>query len=252
MTLQVQKLSAANGLKWIVDGFALFRLRPSVWIALTAIWMFIGVVLVTIPSLGQLILYLVTPALGAGMLVGCRALERGDNLEIAHLFAGIRSHPGPLITVGGFYLLGNVITFGAFMGLGGDRIIAAALERAADAQTQLSAPDVPAAPLLSVFLLVPLFMAVIFAPPLVMFQNLPALQAIKASFTGCMANLAPVLLFAVLSATFAMIAMLPYGLGMLLWVPIYAGAVYRGYKAVFEGAAPAPPTPETPAEGTSA
>ncbi|MFO1205976.1 MAG: BPSS1780 family membrane protein [Burkholderiales bacterium] len=245
MTLQVQKLSVANGLKWIVDGFALFRLRPSVWIALTAIWMLISVALVTIPSLGQLVLYLVTPALGAGMLVGCRALERGHNLEIAHLFAGFRSQPGPLISIGGVYLLGNVITFGAFMMLGGDRIITAALERAADAQ--VSPPDVPAAPLLSVFLLVPLFMAVVFAPPLVMFQNLPALQAIKASFLGCMANLAPVLLFAVLSATCAMIAMLPYGLGMLVWIPIYAGAVYRGYKALFEGGTPAaPPVPEAP------
>lgn len=242
MTPQVHKLSVANGLKWIVDGFALFRLRPSVWIALTAIWMLICVVLVLIPSLGQLLLYLVTPALGAGMLVGCRALERGHNLEISHLFAGIRSHPGPLITIGGFYLLGSVITFGVFMMLGGDRIITAALERAADAN--LSPPDVPAAPLLSVLLVVPLFMAVIFAPALVMFQNLPAVQAIKASFTGCLANLAPVLLFAVLSAVLAMIAMLPYGLGMLIWVPIYAGAVYRGYKALFEGSAAEPRTPE--------
>ncbi len=66
MTVQVQRVSVANGLKWIVDGFALFRLQPLVWIALAAIWLLLAVVLVAIPTLGQLILYLVTPALGAG------------------------------------------------------------------------------------------------------------------------------------------------------------------------------------------
>jgi hypothetical protein len=30
-----------------------------------------------------------------------------------------------------------------------------------------------------------------------------------------------------------MIAMLPYGLGTLVWIPVYAGAVYRGYEALF-------------------
>jgi hypothetical protein len=231
MSVQVRRVSVANGLKWIVDGFALFRLRPLIWVALAAAWLLIALVLVAIPTLGQLILYLVTPALGAGLLVGCRALERGSDLQIAHLFAGFRSHPGPLITIGGVYLLGNVITFGAFMMLGGEQIISAALERAADPNAP--PPDIPTAPLLSVFLLVPLFMAVTFAPALALFRGLPALEAMKASFQACMANLLPVLLFAVVSAVLAMIAMLPYGLGTLVWIPVYAGAVYRGYEALF-------------------
>ena len=231
MTVRVQRVGVANGLKWIVDGFALFRLRPLVWIALAAVWLLLALVLVAIPTLGQLILYLVTPALGAGLLVGCRALERGNNLEIAHLFAGFRSHPAPLITIGGVYLLGNVITFGAFMMLGGERIISAALERASDPNAP--PPDIPAAPLLSVLLLVPLFMAVIFAPALAMFRGLPPLEAMRASFMACLENLLPVMLFAVVSAMLAMVAMLPYGLGTLIWIPVYAGAVYRGYQALF-------------------
>jgi uncharacterized membrane protein len=227
----------SQGLKWLVDGFALFRLRPLVWIALAALWLLLTLVLVAIPRLGQLVLYLVTPALGAGLLVGCRALERGNNLEIAHLFAGFRSHPGQLITIGGVYLIGNVITFGAFMMLGGDRIIAAAVERASDPNAP--PPDIPTAPLLSVLLLVPLFMAVIFAPALTMFRNMPAWAAMKASFMACVENLAPVLLFAVVSGVLAMVALLPYGLGTLVWIPVYAGAVYRGYQALFESGPPA-------------
>lgn len=247
MTLPVQKLGAANGLKWIVDGFAIFRLRPLVWIGLAGAWLLMALALVAIPTMGQLLLYLVTPALGAGLLVGCRALERGNDLEFAHLFAGFRSHAAPLISIGGVYLLGNVLTFGAFMALGGERIISAAMERATD--PNLPPPDIPAAPLLSIFLLVPLFMAVLFAPPLAMFRQLSALDAMKASFRACMENPLPVLVFAVVSAVLAMIAMLPYGLGTLLWIPVYSGAVYRGYEALFEQVPPTEETPAPPAPG---
>jgi uncharacterized membrane protein len=241
MTVQVQRVGVTSGLKWIVDGFALFRLRPLVWIALAAVWLLFSLVLLAIPHLGQLVLYLVTPALGAGMLVGCRALERGNDLEIAHLFAGFRSHPGPLITIGGVYLLGNVITFGVFMMLGGQQIVTAALERASDPTSP--PPDIPAAPLLSVLLLVPLFMAVIFAPALTLFRGLPALEAMKASFTACLENLLPVMLFAVVSAVLAMLAMVPYGLGALVYFPVNAGAVYRGYEALFGNETPAAEAP---------
>jgi uncharacterized membrane protein len=241
MTVQVQRVGVTNGLKWIVDGFALFRLRPLVWIALAAVWLLLALVLLAIPQLGQLVLYLVTPALGAGMLVGCRALERGNDLEISHLFAGFRSHPGPLVTIGGVYLLGNVVTFGVFMMLGGQQIVTAALERASDPTNP--PPDIPAAPLLSVLLLVPLFMAVIFAPALTLFRGLPALEAMKVSFTACLENLLPVLLFALVSAVLAMVAMLPYGLGTLVYIPVYAGAVYRGYEALFGNDTPAEEAP---------
>jgi uncharacterized membrane protein len=242
MTEQVQKLGAANGLKWLVDGFALFRLRPVLWIALAAAWLLLTLALVAIPTVGQLVVYLVTPALGAGLLVGCRALERGGNLEFAHLFAGFRSHPAPLVTIGGIYLLGNVLTFGAFMVLGGERIINVAMERATD--PSMPPPDVPAAPLLSIFLLVPLFMAVTFAPALAVFRGMPALEALKASFLACLANPLPVLVFAVTSGILAIFAMLLYGLGTLIWIPVYTGAVYRGYQALFERE---PPAGETPA-----
>ncbi len=127
------------------------------------------------------------------------------------------------------------------MMLGGEQIISAALERASDSNTP--PPDIPAAPLLAVLLLVPLFMAVIFAPALAMFRGLPALEAMKASFTACLENLLPVLLFAVASALLAMLAMLPYGLGTLIWIPVYAGAVYRGYQALFGNDAPAEEAP---------
>jgi uncharacterized membrane protein len=239
--VQAQSVDAISGARWIAAGFGLFRLKPLVWVALAAAWLVIALALMAVPTLGQLVLYLLTPALGAGLLLGCQALEQGDDLRIGHLFAGIRSHPAPLVTIGGVYLVGNVLIFGAFMLLGGGKIIAAALERAADPTGP--PPDVPTDPLLAVLLLLPLFMAVIFAPALVVFRGVAPLEAMKMSFLACGKNLLTILIFAVLSALLALLAMLPYGLGTLIWIPVYAGAVYRGYQELFGSERPAHPTP---------
>jgi len=239
--VQTQSIEATSGWRWIVDGFGLFLRKPIVWVALAAAWLLLALALLAIPTLGQLVLYLVTPALGGGLLMGCRALERGEDLRVSHLFAAIRSHPAPLITIGGVYLIGNVLTFGAFMLLGGGKIIAIALERASEPGAP--PPDVPSDPLLAIFLLLPVFMAVIFAPALVVFRGVPALEAMKMSFMACGRNLLPILFFLVLSALLAILAMLPYGLGALVWIPVYGGAVYRAYQALF---GPEPPTETRP------
>lgn len=231
MAVQTPVVSAASGIRWLGDGFRLFRRSPLNWMMLAAVWLLLALALVAIPTLGQLVLYLVTPALGGGLLLGCRALERGERLELGHLIAGLRSHATPLITIGGVYLTGNVLAFGAFLALGGSRIIAAALQRSSDPGAL--PPDMPTDPLLAIFLLLPLFMAVIFAPALVVFRGARALDAMRASFVACWQNLLPILIFAVASAVLAMLAMLPYGLGALIWIPVYAGAVYRGYQALF-------------------
>jgi hypothetical protein len=230
-------------MRWIAEGFRLFRRSPLNWMMLSAIWLLVAFALVAIPTLGQLILYLLTPALGGGLLLGCRALEQGGRLLPNHLVAGLQSHAAPLVTVGGVYLIGNVLAFGAFMALGGGKIIAAALQRSSDPGAP--PPNLPTDPLLAVFLLLPLFMAVIFAPALVVFRGVPAVDAMKTSFLACWRNLLPVLLFATVSAFLAMLAMLPYGLGALIWIPVYAGAVYRAYQAVFEE--PPAPAAEQPA-----
>jgi uncharacterized membrane protein len=240
--VQAESIDAWSGARWIAGGFGLFRRKPLIWVALAAIWLLLAIALMAVPTLGQLVLYLLTPALGAGLLLGCRTLERGEELQISHLFAGIRSHPAPLVTVGGVYLIGNVLTFGAFMLLGGGKIIAAAVERASDPNAP--PPDLPGDPLLAVLLLLPLFMAVVFAPALVVFRSVAPLEAMKLSFMACGKNLLPTVIFAVVSAFLALFAMLPYGLGMLVWIPVYAGAVYRGYQALFG--------PEPPADSAAA
>ena len=98
--MEARVVAAGRGWQWLVEGFGLFRKSPAMWIALTVMLALLWVVSLLIPVLGPLLFNLLSPALFAGLMIGCRALESGKPLEIAHLFAGFRQHAAPLVTVG--------------------------------------------------------------------------------------------------------------------------------------------------------
>ena len=114
--MQVRQVDAKQGWQWIVTGFFLFRKVPLVWIILCTTLLLIAATLSLIPMAGQFIFTLLSPVFLAGLMIGCRALEQGGKLEITHLFAGFRSTAGPLITIGGIYLVGQVLILGVHAG----------------------------------------------------------------------------------------------------------------------------------------
>jgi hypothetical protein len=69
-----------------------------------------------------LLLALLTPVFLGGLMIGCQALAKGEELEISHFFAGFRNSTLNLVTLGGFYLIGNVVIAGLMYSIGGEAI----------------------------------------------------------------------------------------------------------------------------------
>lgn len=79
----------------------------------------------------------------------------------------------------------------------------------------------------------------IFSPALIVFSRKSALDAMSASLRASLRNLGPVLLFGVLTYVFFVIAMAPFGLGVLIFIPVFVGALRQAYLDMFvPGAAP--------------
>jgi uncharacterized membrane protein len=76
-------------------------------------------------------------------------------------------------------------------------------------------------------------MAVWFAAPLVVFHNLGAVEAMKASFTGCLRNVVPFLVYGIVGFLLAIVASIPLGLGWLVLGPVIAASVYTGYRDIY-------------------
>ena len=82
-------------------------------------------------------------------------------------------------------------------------------------------------------LLVPLGMALWFAPALVALNGIGAAQAMLLSFQGCLKNILPFLLYSIVAMTLLVIAVIPVGLGLLVAMPMLTASMYIAYRDIF-------------------
>jgi len=87
--------------------------------------------------------------------------------------------------------------------------------------------------LVFLLLLIPLAMALWFAPALATLNDMPPVEAMKWSFTGCLRNLLAFLVYGVLLFILSILASIPFGLGWLVVAPMIAGSIYSAYKDIF-------------------
>ncbi len=163
-----------------------------------------------------------------------KALDEGRELEIAHLFAGFTNRFGALIAVGAIYL---VLWFAI--------VVVSALVTGVSVWVMLGAgPDLASATmseiiwillawLITLGLMVPVYMAVWFAPPLAVFNGLGAFDALKASFLGCLKNIVPFLIYGLIVVGFAILASIPFFLGWLVLGPVIGASIYTSYRDIY-------------------
>ncbi len=240
-TPEPNRLSADRGWHWIIDAFRLVKPYFGVWFLLCLIFFIIMMALSAVPA-GSFVWMLLQPILGAGLMFACSELERGEEPEIAHLFIGFQRNPTQLALIG---VIGFAVSIGIVLLamvplwlLGGMTVLAALASPSAMAGlggTALLA--VMLFLLILLLLLMPLTMAMWFATALVLFDNLPAWQAFKISYRGCMANLMPFLVFGLIGMVLCVVAAMPLGLGLFLLLPVLFATGYTSYRDVF-GAEP--------------
>jgi uncharacterized membrane protein len=72
-----------------------------------------------------------------------------------------------------------------------------------------------------------------FAPALVFLQDVDPIEAIKASFIGCLRNIVPFLVYGVAGLFLAILATIPIGFGWFVLVPVMAVSVYTAYRDIY-------------------
>lgn len=221
-----------NAFEWLRQGWAMFIVNPGVWIAMMVILIVIFLGLSIVPLIGQFAANLLTPVLGAGMLVACQKLSNNEAIEIPDLFAGFKQNTGNLVMLGVLYMAGMLAIFAIVALLGGGSL-AGGMMLGRGAGLGMAMGGMLLAMLLSLALSVPLFMAIWFAPSLVLFNNMLPVPALKASFNACLKNMVPFLVYGLITLVLCFFAALPIGLGFLVLGPVLAGSVYASYRDIF-------------------
>jgi uncharacterized membrane protein len=80
--------------------------------------------------------------------------------------------------------------------------------------------------LLGLALWIPIYMAQIFAPALIVFYKMSPLNAMKASFFMCLANVTPYLIYGLATIPLAILALLPLGMGLIPLIAVLSAAQY--------------------------
>ncbi|MEW5889186.1 MAG: BPSS1780 family membrane protein [Pseudomonadota bacterium] len=226
-------VDAGRGIEWFKQGWQSFTKNPGIWIALALILMVIIVVLGFIPFLGNLALALLSPVFAGGLLAGCKALSEGGELRVDHLFAGFKEKTGNLIVVGAVSLGAFVLIALIMLAIGGGSAMTGAM-MGRGMGAGMAVGGFLVGMLVGLALSVPLAMAVWFAPALVMFRDVAPVEAMKRSFSACLKNIAPFLIYGIILFVLSLVAMIPFGLGFLVLIPVTVGSVYSSYVEIFE------------------
>ncbi|WP_428826081.1 BPSS1780 family membrane protein [Azonexus sp. IMCC34842] len=219
---------------WLQQGWTMFLVNPGVWIGSTMLLLIMLMAISIVPFFGQIAAHLLVPLFGAGMVQICRHMGDEPQAEIADLFAGFRHNAGQLVMVGVFFAAGVFgLAFIAFLLVSGGVFGGVVTGKIAGFGIALG--GVMLAGLVVAILSVPVIMATWFAPALVFFHDMKPAAAMRASFDAGAKNWLAMLIFGVFLVVALFFAMLPLGLGLLLLLPIFSGAVYASYRDIFVG-----------------
>ena len=221
---------AERGWSWLAGGWGLFRKAPGTWIGMIVVLFVIFVVLAVIPFVGAIATSVLMPVFTAGLVLACRKIDQGGEPQFSDLFAGFQNRFGVLVSVGLISLAAQVailLVAALATGAGVLSLLAGTADLRAVGTTLILAALVVLA------LMVPLLMAIWFAPPLILFHERSALDSIKGSFSGCLRNVVPFLVYGVAGLLLAIVATIPLGLGWLVLGPVIAASVYTAYRDIF-------------------
>jgi uncharacterized membrane protein len=228
-----RSVAPGRGWSWIAEGWDLFKRQPAMWIAIVVLAALLFIAMAFIPILGSLAAVVLAPVFAGGLVIGCRALDQGGELEIAHLFAGFRERFGTLVSVGLIYLAATIVialVVGLITGAGMWTLLGGGADAVSIGAAGLT---VLLAFLVMFALMMPVFLAIWFAPPLVVFHEQSAGEAMKASFFACLRNIVPFLIYGVILFVLGMVASLPFFLGWLILGPVVAASLYTAYRDIF-------------------
>jgi uncharacterized membrane protein len=216
-----------------------------VWMGLSAGWMLITLGLVLVPLIGGVAANLLQPVFFASFALAARKQLDGEAPEMGDLFLGFRRPLRPLVNLGAILLVAEIAIFLLMSLLG--------LPGVNDAEEVVTVTDyVRALQGKEWILLVGLVLtamvkgALWFAPALLAFHDLSTAHAIRWSLFAALSNLGAMLAYGIALTVVFVAGALPWGLGLLVAIPVMVASTYTGYAEVFEETAP-PEDEATPA-----
>lgn len=238
-SLTISRQKASAGLFWIKEGWRLFKQAPIPWMGMTALVFMLIIGVNLIPWVGHYAIELASPFLVAGYFSASRAAMASEPVTFIHLGAGIRNGRDALLRIGVVYLVGSLLIFALVTLITGNdprELLRQAENPAALSPAELNRLVTAALPamLLASLLFTPLLMATWFSPGLALLAAFPAGRALWWSLWACWVNWRPILYYSLVLGMIGTLALvIPFGLGLLVFLPLTLISTYAAYRMIF-------------------
>lgn len=219
---------AASLLVWLRHGWEAFLASPGPWVAFTGLLLLALFALQFVPPPGSLVAALFAPPVAAVLMnMAATADEESLGARLTDLACRLRRSLPALFALGLVCMAGwATITVVVALITG---------SVASSPTTGIDLTGVLLAAVLKLLLGLPLCFALWLAPALVHFNGLGPIAALHASFSASLMNWPAMLLFVPTTLLLALLALLPAGLGLLVLVPVLAGALHAARQDIFLG-----------------
>lgn len=234
----IRHVGVGHGVQWISEGWSLFLRRPGFWLLVAFLQTLLVMLVMLVPLLGQVGAHLLMPILSAGLMVVAQRIWYNEPVTVPEAFTGFREHAPAVVNVGVWYMLGWMLIVALGLLLGGGAALsgmAVSLETQYEwLGTAISVFGILLAVVISLLLVLPLVMSVWLAPPLAVFHDIPAMRAMSHSFVASWRSLPAFIVAFFLVALMLFLTSLTLGLGLLVVIPVMAGATYAAYRDLYE------------------
>jgi hypothetical protein len=250
--MQARIVPTPQGVRWLADGWRMFRAAPLGWLALVFAYWLIMTLVSIVPILGVAAASVMVPAFSVGFMAAARAAARRGPLELGLLFDGFRHHLRSQIILGAVYFacLGLVLAATALADGGALAGWMLGARRPSDETVQ--SEEFFAALACAAALYTPVLMMFWFAPPLAAWHAVGPAKALFFSFFACLMNWRAFLAYGAVTTLLALV--LPFAALMVLMVfslkvaamslvfpllivllPTLFASFYASYRDVFGG-----------------
>jgi len=238
-----RRVDAGSSMEWLKESWRQFASNPLAWYGVLICLLVASSALGAVPLIGSLLSQILTSVLAGGIALGCERRRRGGHFLFADLFTGFQKHLGQLALLGavfGIAFLGIIAVALIVAGVGGLHLWSAATQSTQLADLLASSESVMLIMLIVLVALLGAFllgMGYWFAPALIVLYDQPAFTAIGMSFKASLTNFWPLFVFSLLLVAVTIVAAIPFGLGMLVLMPMFLSLPYASAIDVFESPA---------------
>jgi hypothetical protein len=256
--MRANRLTARHGLRWVSEGFAIFRASPLRQLLINLAFFAAFSFVVAIPVVGFVAIWLLLPAMTVGPHEAARMASRGVVPPMSVLLSGFRQNFRAQLRLGGLFLAAMIVVVICTIPADGGRFAQAMAGRMPLDKVDMEDPDLLRAIFIGAILQTAALGALWYAPLLVAWDRLSASKAVFFSTVAALYNWGAFLAYGIaISLLFSLVLVLAFGAALLaggagpalanaallaaIWtlLPVWFASSFLSYRDVFDLQSPA-------------